>query len=140
VRPVAEESPTLQVRWKRPEHRSPIGREEAVCDLRDGQIGTDALKVDADIPTKSDGEEGESAGVGHVEVERIRVRVSGKGRLPVLVVAKREAGGWPVQVAAEDGPENSTADDEVLAVSCEMEALRPGPFLRIEVPEETLNP
>jgi hypothetical protein len=116
-----------------------VWREEPVCDLRDGQIGTNALEVDAHVPTRSDGVERDRAGMGHAEAQRIRVRVAGEGWLSIHVVAEGEAFWWPVQIASEDGPENATTDDEVLAVSCEMEPRSSGPFLRIKVPEETLN-
>jgi hypothetical protein len=77
--------------------------------------------------------------VGHVKADRIPVRFSGKGRLSVRAVAKGQAFGHSIQVAAEDGPEHSTSDDKVLAVSLKIKPLSPRLFIRPKVVEEALN-
>jgi hypothetical protein len=77
--------------------------------------------------------------VGHVKADRIPVRFSGKGRLSVRAVAKGQAFGHSIQVAAEDGPEHSTSDDKVLAVSLKIKPLSPRLFIRRKVVEEALN-
>jgi hypothetical protein len=54
-------------------------------------------------------------------------------------VAKGQAFGHSVQVAGEDGPEHSTSDDKVLAVSLKIKPLSPRLFIRGQVVEESLN-
>jgi hypothetical protein len=78
-------------------------------------------------------------GVSHVKADRIPVRFSGKGRLSVRAVAKGQAFGHSIQVAAEDGPEHSTSDDKVLAVSLKIKPLSPCSFIRSKVLKKSLN-
>jgi hypothetical protein len=54
-------------------------------------------------------------------------------------VAEGQAFGRSLQVAAEDGPEHSTSDDKVLAVSLKMKPLGPRLFIRSQVVAEALN-
>ena len=54
-------------------------------------------------------------------------------------VAKGQASGHPIQVAAEDGPEHSTSDDKVPAVSLKMKSLNPRQFIRGKAMEEALD-
>jgi hypothetical protein len=54
-------------------------------------------------------------------------------------VAKGQAFGRSNQVAAEDGPEHSTSDDKVVAISLEIKPLSPREFIRSQVVEEALN-
>jgi hypothetical protein len=77
--------------------------------------------------------------VGHAKANRIRVRFSGQGRLSMSAVAKGQAFGRSLQVAAEDGPEHSTSDDKVRAVSLKIKPRRPRLFIRSKVAAEALN-
>jgi hypothetical protein len=77
--------------------------------------------------------------VGHAKANRIPIRFSGKSRLSIRVVAKGQALGLSIQVAAEDGPEHSTGGDKVLAVSLKTKPLRPRLFIRSKIVEEALN-
>jgi hypothetical protein len=77
--------------------------------------------------------------VGHAKANCIRIRFSGKSRLSIRVVAKGQASGLSIQVAAEDGSEHSTSCDKVLAVSPKIEPLRPRLFIRGKIVEEALN-
>jgi hypothetical protein len=54
-------------------------------------------------------------------------------------VAKGQAFGHSIQVAAEDGAEHSASGDKVLAVSLKIKPLRPRLFIRSQVVEEALN-
>jgi hypothetical protein len=54
-------------------------------------------------------------------------------------VAKGQAFRRSLQVAAEDGPEHSTSDDKVLAVSLKMKPLSPRLLILRKVVEEALN-
>jgi hypothetical protein len=77
--------------------------------------------------------------VGDAKADRVHAGFSGKGRLSMRVVAKGQAFGRSIQVAAEDGPEHSTRDDKVLAVSLKIKPLGPCLFIRSQVVEEALN-
>jgi hypothetical protein len=76
--------------------------------------------------------------MGHAKADRIPVRSSGKGRLSMRAVGKGQACRHSIQVAAEDGPEHSTSDDKVLAVSLKIKPLSPRLFIRSKVVEEAL--
>jgi hypothetical protein len=78
-------------------------------------------------------------GVRHAKAERIPVRFSDKGRLSVRAIAKGQASWRSVQVVAEDGPEHSTGDDKVVAVSLKVKPFGPRLFIRSKVLEEALN-
>jgi hypothetical protein len=54
-------------------------------------------------------------------------------------VAKGQAFGRSIQVAAEDGPEHSPSDDKVLAISLKIKPLSPRLFIRSKVVEEAPN-
>jgi hypothetical protein len=78
-------------------------------------------------------------GVRHAETDRILARFSGKGRLSVRAIAKGQAFWRSVQVVAEDGPEHSTSDDKVLAVSLKVKPFGPRLFVFRKVMEKALN-
>ena len=54
-------------------------------------------------------------------------------------VAKRQAFGRSIQIAAEDGPEHAASDYKVLAISLKIEPRRPRLFIRSKGVEKALN-
>jgi len=78
-------------------------------------------------------------GVGHVKADRIPVRFSDEGRLSMRAVAKGQGLGRAIQVEAEDGPEHSTSDDKVLAISRKIKPRSLRLLIRSKVVEEALN-
>ena len=130
---------TLQLGRQCPEHCSLPPREEPLGDLRNGQIGTDVLEVDAYLPAARDRVKGDALGVGHAEADGIVPGFSGKGRLSMRAITKGEALRRPIQGAAENVPEHSASDDKMLAVSVEIIPLGSRPFVRSKVVEEALN-
>jgi hypothetical protein len=78
-------------------------------------------------------------GVGYAKADRIPVKFSGQGRLSIRAIAKGQAFGHSIQVAAEDGPEHSTSDDKVFAISLIIKPLSPRLFIRSKGVEEALN-
>jgi len=122
-----------------PEHRHLPSREKLLGDFRDCQIETDALEVDAHLPSAGDCVKGDSMGVGHAKSDRIPVSFSGKAGLSMSAVAKGQAFGHAVQVAGEDRPEHSTSDDEVLAIPLKIKPLSSRQFIPSKIAEEALN-
>src|SRR5262249_53127965 len=98
--------------------------------------GAERLQVDANLPVRAQGTDGQPSRVGEIEVQAGGTGRDVQGRLPPGAVAEPHRPRLAVQIPAEDVPQDAPAGGEAAPVPGEDESLRPLTLVRRERPRQ----
>ena len=123
--PKDEKGFSLNILWEITEQRDFSRGEESLGDLVICQMSFDVFEIDAKFSATAYRKESKPVGVRQVKAESVFAWVPCQRRLAMRAIAESQLTWLHIQVAPEDGPEQSASNNKMLAVF--LKVITPGP-------------